>query len=637
MDHNALSGDAPQPPIGDQLSVIISRQDASWQRGEPLSIEQLLDTLPSKSPDGRELLDLICNEVYLRQLSGESPMLKDYQQRFPAFANVIAIQWQIDGFLDDFVASDDSTSRAAIENEESVNQNELTKLQATDETLQPTPPLHGVPPELIKHPNYRLKRQIGRGGMGTVWLAEQLSMRRLVALKLIRPELAAKPESIARFRRELQAVARLRHPNIVTAHDAGNVGETHFLVFEYIEGLTLAKCVEKVPLGMCEACTAVRDAALGLVHAHAAGLVHRDIKPGNLILDDDGLVKVLDFGLVVEPSDDSSITGENIVMGTPDYISPEQANDPRLADARSDIYSLGCTLYHLLSGRAPFKGMSQLKKLDSQRFMTAEPVPNIPQSLQEIVSKMMAKRAEDRYQSASEVVAAIAPFCSPQLPIQPPAVSKLLASDNGLSRRSTVVASAGILGILLLLNWSSCAGPKKTTDPQRSIALTEPSGFADGSETDIEIVGNRLTLNAMNRDQVWLNYQQVTSSSLEIFANVRFLETRAPEPIVKFVFQSCEGDFHEYFVQFRVRESSVELLRTAPNRADQIIGRANVDLKLGEPREMRFRIDETGLSLKVDGEQILRGQCQRTKYYACVAALYCSVEVSNSRADELAQ
>lgn len=652
MDDDARVNDALPPPFSDEMSILISQQDLSWQKGEPLSIEQLYATLQSKSADGRELLDFICNEVYLRQLNGETPALEDYQQRFPEFAKVIAIQWKVDGFLGEFAASDDSTSRPEADLEESVNQFDATKVQSSDEVLQqPTTPLHEVPPELLKHPNYQVRRLIGRGGMGTVWLAEQLSMQRMVALKLIRSELAAKPEAIARFRREVHAAAKLRHPNIVIAHDAGSAGPSHFLVFEYIDGLTLAKCVESGPLPINEACSAIRDAGLGLAHAHAAGLVHRDVKPGNLIRDTNGVVKVLDFGLVVEPTDDLPLTGDNIVMGTADYISPEQANDPRLADARSDIYSLGCTLYHLLSGRAPFKGMSQLKKLDAQRFMSAEPISNVPPALQETVAKMMAKHPDDRFQNVLECVHAITPFCNPNFTeaeskssevvetsrrsqILPLLTTESVSTDivgklSRVPRRLVVTTCVALTGCILLLTWQGCVGSKNQLGRLSTITLNQPSSSADGNE-HFKIEKDHVILNAMNYDQVWLNYEQVNSDSMEIQANFRILDSRGSEPMLKFVFQPSEGKFHEYGVQFRIRDSTATLVLAVPGEGEKVLGKAKVDLKLDESNSMRFRVDPSGLTLSFDDKPVLRADCEGTRYYACVAALYCAVEVSGA-------
>jgi serine/threonine protein kinase len=278
-------------------------------------------------------------------------------------------------------------------------------------------PDEATPAALAAHPKYRVVRRLGVGGMGSVWLAEHAVMNRPVAVKVIRPELLARPGAAGRFLREVRAAAKLHHPNIVTAYDAEQVGDSCLLVMEYVDGETLGERVKAGPLPVEEACRAARDAARGLAHAHAAGLVHSDVKPHNLIRAADGTVKVLDFGLASVVAGDAAVraadglTGAGIVAGTPDYIAPEQIADPHAADARADIYGLGCTLYHLLAGRVSFPKGTVAEKLAAQERQMPAPIPDLPPDLAAILAKMMAKRPEDRYQSAEEVVAALEQFC----------------------------------------------------------------------------------------------------------------------------------------------------------------------------------------------------------------------------------
>jgi tRNA A-37 threonylcarbamoyl transferase component Bud32 len=275
-----------------------------------------------------------------------------------------------------------------------------------------------VPAELADHPRYRLLRPLGAGGMGTVWLAEHRVMGRRVALKVIRPEHLARPGAAERFRREAHAAARLQHPHIVAAHDAEQAGATHFLVMEYVAGVSLAEHLAQAgPPPVAEACRLARDAALALQHAHERGMVHRDVKPHNLMLDPEGRLLVLDFGLAAFAAGegpDRGLTGANMVVGTPDYIAPEQAVDAHAADGRSDVYSLGCTLYHLLTGRVPFPGDSTLAKLDAHRGHEPAPAralrPEVPRGLAAVVAKMMAKRPQDRYPTAADAARALAPY-----------------------------------------------------------------------------------------------------------------------------------------------------------------------------------------------------------------------------------
>jgi WD40 repeat protein/tRNA A-37 threonylcarbamoyl transferase component Bud32 len=292
----------------------------------------------------------------------------------------------------------------------------------------PTSPAADAPPAL---PDYQILEEIGRGGMGIVYRARQISRDRVVALKVIRRERLSHPEVLRRFRREVQAAARLSHPNVVRVYDADQAGDTHFLSMEYVPGITLQRLVEQFGrLPVAQACDYVRQAALGLQHAHEQALVHRDIKPANLMVaaTDPGqpgarayrgaVVKVLDMGVarINQLSGNqeellSTLTQDGAVLGTPDYIAPEQLENAHEADVRADLYSLGCTFHYLLTGQVPFPGGTLIQKLDKQRWATAAPVdqvrPEVPAGVAGVVRRLMAKRPEDRYQTPAELVAAL--------------------------------------------------------------------------------------------------------------------------------------------------------------------------------------------------------------------------------------
>jgi uncharacterized protein (TIGR03067 family) len=281
--------------------------------------------------------------------------------------------------------------------------------------------------------------------MGTVWLAEHLVMNRPVAIKVIRPDLLARPGATSRFLREVRAAAKLHHPNIVTAFDAEPVGNSCLLVMEYVPGKTLGERLESGPLPVAEACRVIRDAARGLAHAHAAGLVHRDVKPHNLIRAADGTTKVLDFGLAavgageVIPASGDGLTGAGMVVGTPDYIAPEQIADPHAADARADIYGLGCTFYHLLAGRPPLPDGSVSEKLAAQQEREPDPIPALAAEIAAVLAKMLAKRAEDRQQTAEEVVNALNRIIDNVRPTPP---AKELRQENRWSLAAVLLAGA---------------------------------------------------------------------------------------------------------------------------------------------------------------------------------------------------
>jgi WD40 repeat protein/tRNA A-37 threonylcarbamoyl transferase component Bud32 len=325
------------------------------------------------------------------------------------------------------------------------------------------PPAGGVPADLAGHPRYRIVRLIGQGGMGAVYEAEHVHMERTVALKVIHRRFTADADAVARFRREVKVAARLAHPKIVTAHDADHAGDTHFLVMEFVAGQSLGDRLRSGgPLPVREACDCARQALRGLQHAHERGMVHRDVKPDNLMLSS-GQVKILDFGLslfaqaqvadatVVQappPSGDcpsSQITALGTVMGTPDYIAPEQALNPHAADIRADVYALGCTLYHMLAGRAPFAGSTIADKLLGHGTGEPEPLtklrPDVPAALAAVVRKMMAKAPAQRYQTPAEAAEALAPFGEPKMgrPLRPWLLAAAVLLALGLGTTAAVL------------------------------------------------------------------------------------------------------------------------------------------------------------------------------------------------------
>jgi formylglycine-generating enzyme required for sulfatase activity len=247
-------------------------------------------------------------------------------------------------------------------------------------------------------------------------------MDRVVALKIIPRERLSNSVVVARFYREVRAVAKLSHPNIVIAFDVNQVGETHFLAMEFVDGIDLAKLVQQSgPLPIPNACEYIRQAALGLQHAYEKGLVHRDIKPGNLMVarpspDEPPVIKILDFGLArfeSETTPGTRLTQLGKIIGTVDYIAPEQAQNAQTADIRADIYSLGCTLFYLLTGQPPFKGKDAVERIGAR----LGEVPSVrrgrqevPRDLEVVIARMMARNPAQRYQTPSEVAQALRPF-----------------------------------------------------------------------------------------------------------------------------------------------------------------------------------------------------------------------------------
>jgi serine/threonine protein kinase len=260
--------------------------------------------------------------------------------------------------------------------------------------------------------SYVLLERIGEGSMGLVYKARHMTLGRVAALKVIRRERLSHVNAVRRFQREIRAIAQLSHPNVVIAYDADQINGTHFIAMEYVDGKDLQRIVkEKGPLAIPAACNYIRQAALCLQYLHERGLVHRDIMPSNLLLTSDGaLIKVLDLGLArlsEAEADSVQLTQQGFVVGTADFIAPEQACDSHAADIRSDLYSLGCTFYFILTGQVPFPGKTLKQKLMAHQM---EPPPDVelkrreaPAAVSVVIRRLMAKNPDERYQVPADL------------------------------------------------------------------------------------------------------------------------------------------------------------------------------------------------------------------------------------------
>ena len=371
-------------------------------------------------------------------------------------------------------------------------------------SLNPSQP----PPEI---PEFEILEQIGQGGMGIVYRARVRADGHIVAIKVIRKDRLQHEEAVRRFRREAQAAARLDHPNIVRVCDFDRAGDTHYLVMEYVDGITLERYVEQQgSLAVAQACDFIRQAALGLQHAHEQALVHRDIKPSNLMVTpaprgdqaahplcikllDMGVARVLQIGGGSANESLSTLTQGGAVIGTADYVAPEQLEDPHGADIRADLYSLGCTFYFLLTGRVPFPGGSLISKLDKQRWHEPTPIEtlrgDIPPAVARVVAKLMEKKPADRFKTPGEIAEALATLAqngfeeppSPRVEIRE--VRRLLGHADAIgcvrySPSGKHLVSGSKDGALLL--WDASSGQlalKFAKHPQevRSVAFA-PSG-----------------------------------------------------------------------------------------------------------------------------------------------------------------
>jgi hypothetical protein len=363
--------------------------------------------------------------------------------------------------------------------------------------------------------DYEVIRELGRGGMGVVYLAHNRLMGREEVLKVIGRHIIDRPGVLDRFLQEIRAIARLRHPNIVTAYAAFRCGEDLVLAMEHVEGLDLKRLVKaRGPMPIINACYYAHQAALGLQHAYEQGIVHRDIKPSNLVLSrigDPAVIKVLDFGLAKvrrensglglgltesdrEPEGEEGLTRAGQVLGTPDFMAPEQISDSQRSDIRADIYSLGCTLYYLLSGAPPFQAPTLRGVLQAHLSLDARPLrlvrPDVPAELASMVARMMAKEPSGRFQTPAEIARVLAPFFKNDArvftPVNLPAAEVTArVVDPAVARvAQTTVALAPVADRTLVpateavrstnrpeMNWARIIEDDETEDNQTAIAV----------------------------------------------------------------------------------------------------------------------------------------------------------------------
>ena len=430
------------------IDAAARRFEEAWKRGPRPRIEDFLLEVPEVrwAPLLQELMRV---EGELRRREGEMPGAEEFRRRFPDLDEVIASVFREARVSGDGPGPDlrANSCRAA----------------SSSASL----PESALPDELANHPDYKIVRKLGSGGMGVVYLAHNRIMARDEVLKVMGQQIVEQPGVAERFLGEIRAVAKLRHPNIVSAYTAFRCGGSLVFAMEYVEGLDLRRMVKASgPMPVNNASYFVHQAALGLQHAHEEGMVHRDIKPGNLMLSrkkNRAVVKVLDFGLAKANSEEcpreltvgepdmegemgKRLTLTGYILGTPDFVAPEQIVDSRKADIRADIYSLGCTLYYLLSARPPFTGAT-LSVLQAHQSVDPAPLgtirPEVQAELAALVAKMMAKDPTLRFQEPAEVSEALAPFYKNRIAVPITASvgsSQAAESDGGAASVQTTQA-----------------------------------------------------------------------------------------------------------------------------------------------------------------------------------------------------
>ena len=456
------------------LDKACDRFEQSWLQGKRLAIETVRAD-PQWSPAERRylLVELLAMEFEYRYQAQEPVSVEEYERRFPGDENAIreahhrvtsrqpapsvsltaenaipaaslpsATAPNLDQYIrritesglmsaneiDVFVVANRPTTAEQLARALS-RDGRLTKYQAQS--------LYQGRIKGLVLGEYCVLDKLGQGGMGVVLKAYHRRMERVVAVKMIAAAYMKSDQAVDRFYREVRAAARLNHPNIVTAHDAGEHEGMHYLVMEYVAGRDLATVLKQDgPLSVARSVDFILQAAQGLQYAHQQGIVHRDIKPANLLVDQSGVVKILDMGLarVTSLGDEDErdrLTDSGQVMGSCDYMAPEQARDSRHADARADVYSLGCTLYRLLTGKVVYPGDTLANVLSAHQN---SPLPSlsharadVPPQLDAVFRRMLAKRPEDRYQSMAEVIVALRACQVQSPPVIRSAEDKLVA------------------------------------------------------------------------------------------------------------------------------------------------------------------------------------------------------------------
>jgi serine/threonine protein kinase len=498
----------PPPGAPQYLSLLIDLVRIDVERrlaaGERVRVEETyLRDFPALSADPQAVVALVLHEFELRRAREPDLSPSEYLRRFPQYGNELLLGLPTDRWL--------------------TRKSEGTPLE--------TPPLPanemGVGPG-SRLGSYDLLDRLGGGGMGVVFRARHRVLKKEFALKILSPRLACDPEALQRFRRETEAAGRLEHANLVRASDAGVEGSIPFLVMELLDGCDLSRLVQRRgPLPVAEACEAVRHAALGLQHAHECGLVHRDVKPSNLQWTEAGVVKVLDLGLarLCAAGDADPLTGTGHGgMGTPDYIAPEQVLDGRAAGVGSDLYSLGCTLFHLLAGEPPFGPSTHLTVARKHEAHVKEPAPDVrsrrpdvPPGLAALVAQLLAKRPEDRPASAREVAEALAPYAAGTRPDQPAGADpdqRLPGETPPAHRRHRrwVVPVSVVVLLGLAGGWLGTRHPAPPTSagqPGLAVRVLRAWRFGDAGDNDLDLgeLGREPNWRAVKDDKVQIEVE----------------------------------------------------------------------------------------------------------------------------------
>ena len=421
-------------------------QRRAWESGQPILVEQLLDEFPELSSQEDAILELLYSEFCLRTQAGESPDPEEYYQRFDSLNEPLRRLFEVHAALDsaaETLSNQDATDAFSRPDDDSIN----SSLDAAD-----APQPLSISGRILG--DFELQEELGRGGMGTVYLARQISMNRLVAVKTIIAGPWAGTREITRFLREVEAAARLDHPGIVPIYEFGQEQGYYFFSMPRVNGPDLSSRLAAGPFSFRESAELVCKLATALQYAHEHGIVHRDLTPANILIDSDQQPRITDFGLArqMESAEELTVTGD--LLGTPAYMSPEQATGhANQVTETTDIFALGAILYLLISGRPAFQDSTPLKTLS--RVIHSDPPPprqlnaELPRDLETICLRCLEKRPADRYQSAAELERDVRAFLAGESITARP-VTRLQRAQRWCRRRPVVAGlSVALVGVIL--------------------------------------------------------------------------------------------------------------------------------------------------------------------------------------------
>jgi hypothetical protein len=517
MSEQPTTNTPDRAPGREWLNRLRADQAEHWRLGERVLVEALMVQEPDLAADTEALFDLIYSEVMLREEYGEQPEVEEYVRRFPQHEPALRRQFAVHDALRSLAASGDSRStptqfpeadKVATGNQVGVAEKLHTgesdgqaALESAAEAATLLPPQVGDvdsyqtrPPDTayddepiatVEHwpsvTGYEILGVLGRGGMGVVYKARHLQLKRLVALKMILAGGHADAGELARFRTEAEAVARLQHANIVQIHEVGEQNGLPYFSLEFVDGGNLAQKINGTPLPARQAAELMEVLARAIHAAHQKGIIHRDLKPANVLLTSDGKPKITDFGLAKKLDDAAGQTASGAIMGTPSYMSPEQAGGKvKEIGPASDVYALGAILYELLTGRPPFKAATPLDTV--LQVVSEEPVapsqlrPKLARDLETICLKCLRKESSKRYGTPEALAQDLRRFLAHE-PILARPAGMMERTRKWVRRRP---AAAGMMALAALLLVGSMAAGLWYGEEQRDRAEQERAAADQG-------------------------------------------------------------------------------------------------------------------------------------------------------------